>query len=139
MSNLKSKYIGFVFLFIFIISYFLPVVSDSDSNLLGFHFFCLQFFDFPFCAGFLDYITYFMKSFLFVGVLLLFLNRWLLLNKYAVFLLSIVVFCTSISYCFTVSNLCDLCYGYWIWVLSIGALGIESNLLAFSGKKNTVT
>ena len=139
MSNLKSKYIGLVFLILFFVSYFLPVVSNSDSTIVGFHFFCLQLLDFPLNSGFQHYIYYFIKSFLLFGVVLLFLNRWLLLNKYAVFLLSIVVFCSSISYCFTVTNVCDLCYGYWIWVLSIGALGIESNLLAFSGKKNTVT
>jgi hypothetical protein len=139
MSNFKSKYIGFVFLILFFVSYFLPVVHNSDSSILGFHFFCLQLLDFPFNSGFQDYIYYFIKSFLIVGVLLLFLNRWLRLNKYVVFVLSLMLLYTSISYCFTVINVYSFAYGYWIWVLSIGTLGVDCVLLAFNEKKNTVT
>mgnify|MGYP006097054339 CR=1 FL=1 len=139
MSNLKSKHIRLVFLILFFVSYFLPVVHNSDSSILGFHFFCLQLLDFPLNSGFQDYIYYFIKSFLIFGVLLLFLNRWLRLNKYVVLLVSLMVLYTSISYCFTVSNVYYFAYGYWIWVLSIGVLGVDSILLAFSGKKNTVT
>ena len=46
MSNLKN--IDFVFLSMFVVSFFLPVLSDSENTLFGYHFFVLQFFDFPF-------------------------------------------------------------------------------------------
>ena len=139
MNSSKREYIGFFFLLIFITSYFLPVVNNLESNLLGLHFFGLQLLDFPFSAGLQEYIFYFIKSFLIIGILLLFLNRWLHINKYAVFLLSLVVMYSPISYLLAVNNIYDFSYGYWLWILSIVALVLDSSLLAFSKKKNTVT
>jgi len=136
MNNLKN--IDFVFLSIFIMSFFFPVISDSENKLLGYHFFCLQFFDFPLNSGFLDYINYFFKSFLCVGVLLLFLNRWLMFNRYLVLLFSIAFLYSATSYLFTANNSSNFSYGYWFWLSSIIALGIYSNVFAFK-KKKTVT
>ena len=135
MNSFKREYIGFFFLLIFITSYFLPVVNNIESNLLGLHFFGLQLLDFPFSSSLQEYIFYFIKTFLIIGIILLFLNRWLHINKYAVFLLSLVVMYSPISYLLAVNNVYDFSYGYWLWFLSIVALVVDTNLVAFSKKK----
>ena len=133
MSNLKN--IDFVFLSMFVVSFFLPVLSDSENTLFGYHFFVLQFFDFPFNSGFMEYTNYFLKSFLCIGVLLLFFNRWLMFNRYLVLLFSIAFLYSATSFLFIDNYSSNFSFGYWFWLISILGLGIYCNVLAFKKRK----
>ena len=120
----KLKYFGFVFVLLFVISFFLPVITFNSESIVGYQFYAFKLSKIIFITDFYSYILYLLEALLILWVILL--SIWILKKKQNIYLVSIIslfaLFAVS-SWLFQMKEIINLAYGFWIMAFSV--LGIS--------------
>jgi hypothetical protein len=123
----KIKYFAFVFILLFVISFFLPIINLNSESILGYQFYTFRLAKIIFISDFYSYILYLLEALLILWILLL--SIWILKkrqNIYLISLISLFALITIFYWLFQIEDMNTIAYGFWIMAFSILGISISA-------------
>jgi len=115
----KLKYFGFMFMLLFAISFFLPIITVNSESILGYQLYIFKLAKFIFISDFYSYILFLLESLLILWMVLL--SIWILKKQQNIYLVSIIslfALFAVFSWLFQMKEITNIAYGFWIMVFS---------------------
>lgn len=123
----KIKYFAFVFILLFVISFFLPVIDFNSESILGYQFYAFRLAKIIFISDFYSYILYLLEALLILWIILL--SIWILKKRQNIYLVSVISLFALFgvfSWIFQTKEIISIAYGFWIMAFSVLGISISA-------------